>query len=702
MEFFEELFQALKNDDIKAFRSCMETTNCGSLRLGRFPVLSVMYLYKATRLLRVYEKGFLKHNSWRDVGEPMEIAAKFRSVAGKCLRFYLNETVSPVEMLLLLNRDFKLKRVFSQAHVTAPVKQRLKDIYFVKWGLQADFVRNTIVLEHRPMTRAEKLHWLNCTLCVVLCVALIVGTPFVVNAFAPFISDGNGAIVVSKWEQIRFSSDKTYALGNDVTVPENFFVEEMNCTLNGNNHTVTVQGNGVFGDINGALKDIVFETNGSPVAEKVALGAVVDRVTVYAVVNMQTDKAIGFFANDNFGTVNNVVLNVTGNLSAVAPQQEEPTDDAVSFNCGGIVARNNYTVQGNNYDEAKVLNCSANYDNFTLQGQLQANATFGGIVGVNDGYVQDCQTSGAIVANTFDVAGICAENNYALFNDVNRANLSQSTDVVEWSPFVAGIVLNNFLGGVQGCYNYGAITSVSTAVATDEEHSPTVYAAGIVNRAYGSVQKSANRGVIRAESNGAVYVGGIASESCYLTKECFSDGSIEVIGDVCYVGGIWGLSFGWEYNEAHLYLGNIERCISNCEISVTKKSSDSFVAVGGIVGLAQEWQITYVDTGEIVYRCGKVLTCYFTGKLQADSDAYAGAIAGVVGKLVYLDSETSTSPHFQNNVYVDGCGVDVASGAALTRDDHNYERIKDVGAQVATASEIENDKTYKEIMKIFA
>ena len=229
MEFFERLFQALKKDNLKEFKNCMETNNCGSLRLGRFPVLSVMYLYNSRRLLRAYEKQFLKHNSWRDIGEPMELSAKFRDIAGKCLRIYLSETVSPVEMLLLLNKDFKLRRVFPKAHMTAPVKQRLRDIYFVKWGLEAEFVRNKIVLQRRPMTRVEKTRWITGTLCVVLCVALIVGTPFVVNTFAPFITDGNGALLVTKWEQIEFDSHKTYALKNNITVPDNFFVEDMNC-----------------------------------------------------------------------------------------------------------------------------------------------------------------------------------------------------------------------------------------------------------------------------------------------------------------------------------------------------------------------------------------------------------------------------------------------------------------------------------------
>ena len=91
--------------------------------------------------------------------------------------------------------------------VVPPIKQRLKAIYYRRWGLQAEFVRDTIVLERRPMTRAEKLQWLKYVTCAVLCLAIFVSTPFVVNTFAPFVSDGNGALVVTWWKQIDFASD---------------------------------------------------------------------------------------------------------------------------------------------------------------------------------------------------------------------------------------------------------------------------------------------------------------------------------------------------------------------------------------------------------------------------------------------------------------------------------------------------------------
>ena len=56
----ESLLQAIKKDDMKAFQTFMETAQCGAYRLGRFPVLSLLYLYSARRLIAVYEESFLK------------------------------------------------------------------------------------------------------------------------------------------------------------------------------------------------------------------------------------------------------------------------------------------------------------------------------------------------------------------------------------------------------------------------------------------------------------------------------------------------------------------------------------------------------------------------------------------------------------------------------------------------------------------
>ena len=754
MEFNERLLQAIKNDDVKEFESCMGVTHCGSVRLGRFPTLSLMYMYNSRRLVRAYEKSFLKSATWQDIGEPMELSAKFRAVAGKCLRLYLNETVSPVEMLLLLNNNIRLKKVFPLSRAATPVRQRLKDIYYIRWGLQAQFVRNKIVLQRRPMTRAEKLRWLTSAMCVVLCVAIIVSMPFVVNTFAPFIADGDGVVNVTKWEQIKFGSAKTYALKNDVTVPDNYFAKELNCDLRGNGHTVTVQGNGLFGDINGKLTDIVFETNGSPLAENVTLSAEVDSVTVNATVDMSTDKAIGFFANNNYGTITNVVVNVTGSLSATV------TDDVRSYRCGGIVAANYFTQTGeNSFFDGTLKGCVANYNNFTLQGQLEADASFGGIVGKNEASIEDCQANGAILADTFDVAGICSENNYIVAKCVNNADITQQTELVGWNPIAVGIVVNNNYV-VDQCKNKGSISSVSTGSTTGET-TPTAYAAGIayqslaqsshayvqyctnsgdisasasqinanasgicnissgyvsmcvntgkvdangaiavevagiVSFSYGNVYYSINRGEISVESQQEARVGGIVGTSYLDTVECYSTGNIVVKGDVCYVGGILGYSM-YISGANRLYCGQVESSIAECEINVTATSTSNNSAVGGIVGF-----MAYASE-QGYYAGGHAGESFFAGKLQASPGVYVGAIVGAMDENVYITSKSAEDQGKQgdlhDNVYADDCGASLAYGAVFDSNGVANTR-SDVAAKKMTRAQITDDEVYKYILK---
>ena len=101
--FEEKLLYTVKKDDLKSFKAMMRDSNLGNLRMGRFPVLSLLYLYGARKILSAYETGFLKISSWESVGEPIEVSQYFAKKAGKCLRLYFDEIVSPIEMLLILD-----------------------------------------------------------------------------------------------------------------------------------------------------------------------------------------------------------------------------------------------------------------------------------------------------------------------------------------------------------------------------------------------------------------------------------------------------------------------------------------------------------------------------------------------------------------------------------------------------------------------
>ena len=148
----ESLLQAIKKDDIKAFNALMEKNSNGAYRLGRFPVLSLLYLYKSRKILSSYEAELLKISNYEELREPVEISKKFAAKAGKCLRLYWGEVVSPQEMLLILDKTKRLKRIFPLAKPSEQVKRRLQQIYSIKYSLGVRFEGDEIIIEKRPMS----------------------------------------------------------------------------------------------------------------------------------------------------------------------------------------------------------------------------------------------------------------------------------------------------------------------------------------------------------------------------------------------------------------------------------------------------------------------------------------------------------------------------------------------------------------------
>ena len=197
----EKLLSAIEKDDIKAFNALMEEVQCGGYRLGRFPVLSIMYLYNSRKIISAYEEKFIKISAWKELAEPTSVAKDFSNRAGKCLRLYLSEVVSPLEMLLILDKTRKLKKVYPQSKPSEGVKSRLQTIYTIKYSLGIRFEGNDIILDRRPLTRIEKKKILSVCLCCLLALILVVGAPVTTVSLMPKYEEGE----VTKLSQINLS-----------------------------------------------------------------------------------------------------------------------------------------------------------------------------------------------------------------------------------------------------------------------------------------------------------------------------------------------------------------------------------------------------------------------------------------------------------------------------------------------------------------
>lgn len=756
MQSIEEgLLQAVKKDDKKAFGALVKTARADKCRLGRFPVLSLMYMYKSRRLISAYEGELLKISDYTELKEPAEILSAFSKIAGKCLRLYSSEVVSPLEMLLVLDKINRLKRVYPLAKPSAEVKERLKKIYSVKYSLNVKFDGDRIILDRRPLSFREKRNVALACLCSVLIVGVAVGAPLTALALIPKPVEGE----VKKLGDIDFSSRQEYTLKNDISLPDNFSVDRVNCKIIGGGYKMIFGSGATLGELFGEVTDLTIESRGEAVFSSVTEGASVKNVTVNVNADVASSQGSALFVTSNYGTLDGVTLNAGGIINAVAPSTESVSE----LYFGGLVLNNSYIYGAQSIYRGVIKNCTANFSGLKLKGETGANASFGGVAGVNSGYVQSCAATGEINADTFDISGVCAVNNGMLTDSVNEAALSQTSANKDWNPITCGIAsINSYT--VENCKNTGKISSVSNCEKFEpqEGYEPTVAAAGIVyisrgtsstsyikncsnageiesraeNRnsyaagicissdggienckntgsvtlnaggdcgayaggitvlAYGSIYKAINAGDISAECAGEAIIGGISARSCSTFSYCFASGSMTVTSNGACVGGILGISEVATYGF-YVYCGNAEFCVSEVKLNVAS-TGEIPTCVGGITGFVREAQFGGED--EKVYFGGFVSDCFFAGEGKAQG-AYFGNIAGVVGADIY-ESNSFTSggaefSYFEGNVYTEN--EFTAFGAKITPDG-NYSSADDKGAARSSLEEIKSSEKYKYIL----
>ena len=599
----EKLLFAIQKDDVKSFNALMEETQCGKFRLGRFPVLSLMYLYNSRAIISLYEEKFIKISVWEELGEPASVLKKFSSKAGKCLRLYLNEVVSPLEMLLILDRTGRLKAMYPQTNPSNTVKLRLQSVYFIKYSLNIKFEGDRIILDRRPLSRREKKKILSACLGCFLAVAVAVAVPVTTVSY---LRAHEGEI--TKLSQIDFGAKTTYKLKKDIIVPRNYSVEKVNCTIIGDGHKITFGENASLGEFGGKINNLIIQTSGSPIFNVCTANAVLSGVTINVDADVETSDSSALIAVANYGTFDGVTVNAGGKISAVAGRAEE-----LIF--GGIAAVN-YNV---------IKNCTVNYSDFSIKGQTTANASFGGIVGVNNGLVQDCAVTGGITAYTFDLGGACYVNYQQMSRVSNEAELTQVSETDEWAPLVGGLVIDN-VGILTYCKNSGGISALG--------------------------QKEA-------------VCGGIVARTYYEVLYCISSGNITVTAPTVYAGGIYGISgvatAGWNT----YYFGYVDHCIAEGKITVSAGEDMSYIGgIGGYIKDTSVGQNSSVYLGGCILNC--VFTGAFEGEFDYFGNI-VGVCGENIYEANSYTSGNNEYHNFEGNYYIGNglfpCGaVETAKG----------------------------------------
>ena len=688
----EFLLEAIEKDDLKAFEALMEQRPCGVYRLGRFPVLSMLYLYKSRKIIAAYEEKFIKITTWEALKEPTSLAKLFSERAGKCLRLYLNEVVSPLEMLLILDNTKKLKRVYPLTKPSFAVKDRLQTIYSVKYSLNVKFEGDNIVLDRRPLSGKEKKKIATICICSFLAVAVAVAAPVTTVSLIPKHVEGE----ITKFKHINFKEKTTYTLKNDITVPENFSVEEMNCTIEGNGNKLIFERGATIGKLSGKITDVEIQTSGNPIFSEISEKAEMSGVTVTVNADIQTYQSCAFVALTNYGTIDGVTLNISGKISAHAGES-----DVI---IGGMVLNNAFKFTTATQYRGLIKNCTVNYSNFWLEGETHANTSFGGIAGINSGVILESRVKGAISSDTVDLAGVCSANGYGVSGVVNEATLTQTSESEGWNPIVCGIAIENAYA-IEYTENLGAIYARSSC--GEVEIKPEVSVSGIANVNSGGILYCKNSGAINADGTGTVFAGGISAHSYSQISYCLASGDITAKADTVYAGGIYGRSDIAGANLFSVTWGFAEYCISESKFNITATGENSFV--GGIAGFVSQGNVIDNNGDTLGYFGGGVYNCIFTGSCEREV-SYFGNIVGGSGKnILYGDFIYSYFEEYVNyfdNYHLNNSLPSYGAAATETKDEEgkdkmNYEPVEDKEATALEREEIEQLELFQQILSKF-
>ncbi len=669
MQTFEEkLLYTVKKDDLKSFKSMMREANLGNLRMGRFPVLSLLYLYGSRKILSAYETGFLKISTWEGVGEPIEISQVFAKKAGKCLRLYFDEIVSPLEMLLILDRTRRVKKAYPVVKPSEAVRKRLKSIYSIKYALNVSYRGTDIVLDRRPLTRREKRRLALACIGCLLILAIVIATPVTVAAMLPDFDAGE----VTKLKHIDFSSRETYTVLKDIVIPDGYTVPTVNCSFKGGGGRLLFGKGATLGQFNGRLEDIEICTKGSPIFNACTNISSLENVTVNVDADVEASSDTAFVAVASAATFKNVKVSVRGLVRAVAG--EVSSESATGMSMGGIVAQNMYAGNGAGRVYGTLENCSVNFEDLRLEGELDANASFGGLVGENYGIVLGCSVTGAVEAHTVDLGGACYFNGYELTDVTCEATLTQVAEDAKWTSVVGGVAIEN-MGNMEGCVSACdiSVTSAGDAICG---------------------------GIAAQQSSGTI---AFCASSGKLSVKCEGDATC---------GGVLGRSLiGVDEARQSYYVGFVSKCLSTCTLAVTSGGDASYA--GGICGKQEQHYImTPVydadgnvkqdadgkDVTEEMYFAGPVTECVFSGVVSGNFD-YLGSIIGGCGKKIYDQSfyylDGKKQLVFDGNVYVSG---GQHAFGALYEDESIDKEVSDKGAKDMAQDDIEASDLYKEIM----
>ena len=536
-----QLFDAVKKDDCETFFNLTKNTRLGSTCFGRFPVLSLMYLYGSDKLVKNFEKKLLDVGVYTVVDEPEEIYPVFKEKAKKCLRLYVDKdaVVSPLEMLLILGRGAHFWHAYPSAAKNATVKNNINAICNMVYGSPPTKKSGRLAAPVLPLKKKNKILVLAAFVVAgVFALLAVFGFIFGVSTNgktekSPFIVAGGESFTqaLNKAQERYYdargegSAAKTYLeLSRDVTIDSlNGFTEHLFADIDGNGYKITFTQpltKSVFNYIVGSVTDVTFVFT-LDMTVKDFTGALANVVTAD-------------------GSLTDCVFLVGGSITV----QSDYEYSADYFPVGLAIGANG----------GKITGCTVTTDDLTVTGYEHANFVLGGLVGVNEGEITDCKSSlSGVTVDTVDFGGVVAFNQKGKVEKCeSELDLSLTTRAGNWLINAGGICYSN-LSALTECRVTGELTVNSAEASGVLLGGITVYNQNVINKCSNSANMTVNAD---GGSTAEIYLGGIAAVNSKKSEDnptvrienCFADGKIEVnvsgdgkkkpfIGGICAQSG---------------------------------------------------------------------------------------------------------------------------------------------------------------------
>lgn len=667
-----DLLNAIKNDDLNSFTALVnENAEYLKLAYGRFPVLSLCYLFNAKKILSKFQKSLLSIVEFNNTYEPFSLSMHFNSLAKKSLQLYSsekNKKVLPLEMLAILSKNHKLKKLYIKNSALAD-KEYLKKIYELNYKQKISFRARFITFYNRPITRYQKSLMSKGILISLLSIILTITSIIALPMFSNGGNKQTSPLKISKTYQLYSlsSEDKFYfSLENDINFNKHF--ESFNGYLNGNNNTIIISSlndtlfnkmNGVienvnfliksqslkinnskgllFNEINGEFKNctitlentnINIDKTSTDEITQVALvtlknNGVCENINlnfnINAISNIESDVYLSVFCQEN----NSNLLNIkTSNASIYANKIDLC---GVCYENNGTISKNtlntSLTEETSHESWNPIVNgiCHSNQgtieecvinNNLTSKSQnsTDAQAVTCGISYENNtnGVIANCQINSKITTQANNYAISCGISSFNYFKIDNCIFNGEIVSISNKQMYVSGINIKNE-GLIDNCENKGKILSKSNETNVQLE----TYVAGISCLNNSQVNNCKNSNEIKIEKSKNAFLGGICNLNYSTILNCSNIGALHCNSkDINYVGGICSFNY---------YKINMSKNLAN----ITTLSENNYIYAGGIIGYGTNYGMFQYS---IIYECYSNCNINFT--TYNSNYGFAGGIAG--------------------------------------------------------------------------